>query len=471
MEKVVPFFITDIACGGNTMAKSYEINFTKGAMIKPLLLFALPLMLSGMLQLFYNAADIIVVGRFAGKESLAAVGATSSLINLLTNAFLGLSVGANVLISKGFGINDKSLIERTVHTAVALSLLGGVIFGVIGFVFAEPILELMDTPEDVISKSAVYMRIYFAGLPAVALYNFGAAILRAVGDTKRPLFFLIISGFINIVLNLVFVIIFKMDVAGVALATIISQICSAVMTAVCIAKADGAYKLHIKKIRICSAELVQILKIGLPAGVQGTLFSLSNVLIQSSINSFGAVAVAGNSAGANLEGFVYIAMNSVHHTALTFCAQNLGAENYKRIKKGVYYCIGLVSFIGLIFGNLVVLFSHNLLSVYSSEPEVIEVGMQRISVICSMYFLCGIMDVLAGVIRGLSYSVMPMIISLIGACGLRVLWIYIIFEFKRSLMMLYIAYPVSWFLTAAALWCVYCIIIRKIACGAKMQKI
>ena len=444
------------------MAKGYEINFTQGRIMKQLLIFALPLMLSGMLQLFYNAADIIVVGRFAGKESLAAVGSTGALINLLTNAFLGLSVGANVLISKGFGTNDKTLMERAVHTAISISLIGGVVFGIIGFFFSRDILALMDTPTEVLPKAALYMEIYFAGLPAVAVYNFGSAVLRAVGDTKRPLIFLIISGFINIILNLFFVIVCRLDVAGVAIATVISQIFSAVMVLICLIRSDGAYKLVLRHLRICKKELMQMLRVGLPAGVQGTLFSLSNVLVQSSVNSFGAVAVAGNSAGANLEGFVYIAMNSVHHTALTFCAQNLGAGNIDRIKKGFYYCIGLVTLIGIFFGSIVVLFSHQLVSIYSSDPDVIAVGMSRVAVICSTYFLCGIMDAMAGVLRGLSYSVLPMIITLVGACGLRVLWIYIIFEFERSLFMLYLAYPVSWGLTAAALFVAYRVIIGRI---------
>ena len=444
------------------MAKGYEINFTQGRIMKQLLIFALPLMLSGMLQLFYNAADIIVVGRFAGKESLAAVGSTGALINLLTNAFLGLSVGANVLISKGFGTNDKTLMERAVHTAISISLIGGVVFGIIGFFFSRDILALMDTPAEVLPKAALYMEIYFAGLPAVAVYNFGSAVLRAVGDTKRPLIFLIISGFINIILNLFFVIVCRLDVAGVAIATVISQIFSAVMVLICLIRSDGAYKLVLRHLRICKKELMQMLRVGLPAGVQGTLFSLSNVLVQSSVNSFGAVAVAGNSAGANLEGFVYIAMNSVHHTALTFCAQNLGAGNIDRIKKGFYYCIGLVTLIGIFFGSIVVLFSHQLVSIYSSDPDVIAVGMSRVAVICSTYFLCGIMDAMAGVLRGLSYSVLPMIITLVGACGLRVLWIYIIFEFERSLFMLYLAYPVSWGLTAAALFVAYRVIIGRI---------
>lgn len=313
--------------------KSYETDFTTGKIIVPLFMFALPLMLSGMLQIFYNAADIIVVGRFAGKESLAAVGSTTALINLLTNVLIGLSVGTNVLVAKGFGTNDNMLIKRSVHTAVTVALVGGVIFGTIGFIFAKPLLTLMDSPEDVIGKSTLYMKIYFIGLPATAVYNFGSAILRAVGDTKRPLFFLIISGFVNIILNLVFVIVFKMDVAGVACATVISQITSAAMVVICLVKTDSAYKLIIKEMKIHKNELISMLRIGLPAGLQGSLFSLSNILIQSSINSFGSVAMAGNSAGGNIEGFAYTAMNSVYHTALTYFAQNLGVKNMDRIKK------------------------------------------------------------------------------------------------------------------------------------------
>lgn len=442
--------------------KSYETDFTTGKIIVPLFMFALPLMLSGMLQIFYNAADIIVVGRFAGKESLAAVGSTTALINLLTNVLIGLSVGTNVLVAKGFGTNDNMLIKRSVHTAVTVALVGGVIFGTIGFIFAKPLLTLMDSPEDVIGKSTLYMKIYFIGLPATAVYNFGSAILRAVGDTKRPLFFLIISGFVNIILNLVFVIVFKMDVAGVACATVISQITSAAMVVICLVKTDSAYKLIIKEMKIHKNELISMLRIGLPAGLQGSLFSLSNILIQSSINSFGSVAMAGNSAGGNIEGFAYTAMNSVYHTALTYFAQNLGVKNMDRIKKGIVCCISLVSVIGLVFGSIIVLFSHQLVSIYSSEADVIKIGMERLSIICSLYFLCGIMDTLAGILRGLSYSLLPMVITLIGACGFRILWINIMFRFNRSLLTLYLAYPVSWTITLVALFISLMAVMKKL---------
>ena len=443
--------------------KNYEIDFTKGKILIPLFIFALPLMLSGMLQLFYNAADIIVVGRFAGKESLAAVGSTSALINLLTNAFLGLAVGANVIVAKGFGTNDSELIHNAVHTSVTVAVIGGVIFGATGFIFARPLLLLMGSPEDVIYKSTLYMKIYFAGLPAMAVYNFGSAILRAVGDTKRPLFFLVISGFINIILNLIFVIAFKMDVAGVALATIISQIVSAALIIICLIKTDSAYKLVLKELKIHKNEFTGIMRVGLPAGLQGTLFSFSNMLIQSSINSFGSVAMAGNSAGGNIEGFVYMAMNSIYQTSLTYCAQNLGIKNIERIKKGILCCLALVSAIGLVLGTLAVLFSRELVSIYSPDPDVIEIGVERIAVICSLYFLCGIMDTLAGILRGLSYSLLPMIITLIGACGFRVLWIDIMFEFKRSLFTLYLAYPVSWTITLIALLISLIFVMKKLS--------
>lgn len=432
------------------MAK-FETDFTKGKILLPILSYAIPLMLSGMLQLFYNAADVVVVGRFAGKESLAAVGSTTALVSLLTNLLLGLSVGASVLVATGFGTNDRNLIHRAVHTAVTIAAIGGVIFGIIGYIFAEPILMLMGSPEDVIGKSTLYMKIIFAGLPATAVYNFGSAILRAVGDTKRPLIFLIISGFVNIGLNLFFVICLNMDVAGVALATIISQIISAMLVIGCLIKTDSAYKLALNQLKIHKAELLNILRIGLPAGLQGTLFSFSNILIQSSINSFGSVAMAGNSAASNIEGFVYQAMNSVYHTSLTFCAQNLSVNNFDRIKKGIFTCLGTVTSVGLIFGSCAVIFSHELSTIYSSDPEVIQIAMGRILIICSLYFLCGIMDTLAGILRGMSYSLLPMAITLVGACFFRILWIQIMFNFNRSLFTLYLAYPVSWTITLAAL--------------------
>lgn len=444
------------------MSRTHEIDFTKGKIFKPLLTFTIPLILSAMLQLFYNAADIVVVGRFAGKESLAAVGATGSLINLMVGAFLGLSVGVNVLISKGFGTGDKELLERAVHTAVSVSVIGGAIFGLLGVIFSKPILTLMGTPDDVIKKAVIYTRIYFIGLPATALYNFSSAVLRGVGDTKRPLYFLTISGFVNVFLNLFFVIVLKMDVAGVALATTISQCCSAGLVIACLIKTDAAYGLKLKKLKIHTRELKNILMVGLPAGVQGSLFSLSNVVIQSTINSFGSVAVAGNSAAVNIEGFVYTAMNAVNFTALTFSAQNLGVNNLKRIRKGVFCCMSFVTVLGIMLGWTVILFSNQIMGIYSADINVIGVGTNRLFSICSLYFLCGMMDVMAGSIRGLSYSVVPMVISLIGACGLRILWIYFIFPLNPSLFMLYLAYPISWALTVIALFIAYKFILRHL---------
>lgn len=444
------------------MAKNYEINFTQGKLLKPLLMFAIPLILSGMLQLLYNAADIVVVGRFAGKESLAAVGSTSSLINLLTNAFLGLSVGANVLIAKAFGTKDNTLLEKAVHTSIAVSLLGGVLFGIAGFIFAKPILVLMGNPEDVLPKASLYVKIYFAGLPAVALYNFSSAILRAIGDTKRPLYFLIFSGIVNVVLNLIFVIKFHMDVAGVAIATITSQLISALLTVGCLIKTDAAYKLVLKKIRICKREFISIVKVGLPAGIQGTLFSLSNVVIQSSVNSFGSIVVAGNAAASNIEGFVYIAMNAIHQTTVTFCAQNLGIKNFNRVKKGVLSCTAIVSVIGIVLSMIVVVSSKFLLAIYSSDPQVIYYGTLRLLYICGPYFLCGIMEVYSGALRGLAHSFVPMVICLVGACILRLAWVEILFTYKRSIPILLLAYPFSWAVTAIALIIAFNLVLKKI---------
>jgi len=424
-------------------------------MLAPLLSFALPLILSGMLQLLYNAADVVIVGQFSGKESLAAVGSTGHLTNLLTNAFLGLSVGSNVLISKAFGLNDKEKLSRAVHTAILLSLIGGVIIGIIGILFSAPLLSVMGTPDDVIGKASLYMKIYFAGLPAVALYNFGSAILRAVGDTKRPLYFLTISGIINVVLNLIFVIVFKMDVAGVALATIISQIFSGLMIIICLKNTTEGYKLFLRKLRIYKSEMLQILRVGLPAGIQGSLFSLSNVLIQSTVNTFGSAAVAGNSAASSIENFVYIAMNAIHHASLTFTAQNFGVSNFERIKKGFYYCLALVSIIGLVMGLSVSSMGKYLVNIYSSDPEVISIGVLKLSIVCSGYLLCGIMEVHTGTLRGMGYSILPMILTLVGSCALRIIWIFTIYKLNPTLAMLYVVYPISWFCTIIALFIAY----------------
>lgn len=428
--------------------KSYEIDMCNGPLFGKILLFTLPLMLSGILQLLFNAADVVVVGRFAGNEALAAVGSTGSLTNLLVNLFIGLSVGANVLVARYYGGKQEEEVSQTVHTAILVSMTGGILLAAIGIAAARPLLLLMDTPENVIEHSVLYMRIYFLGMPVMLMFNFGSAILRAIGDTRRPLFYLSIAGVINVALNLFFVISLHMGVAGVALATVLSQCVSTMLIIRCLMKSEGCFRLCFNKLHINWDKFGKIAAIGLPAGIQGSLFSISNVLIQSSVNSFGSVAMAGNTAGSNVEGFVYTSMNSVHQTAVSFTGQNLGGKKYDRINKILIECLLFVTAIGLIMGNGAFFFGKQILGFYSSDPQVVSYGLQRMAVICTFYCICGIMDVFVGSIRGLGYAVMPMIVSLLGACAFRVIWIYTVFQWNRSLHTLYISYPISWALTA-----------------------
>lgn len=452
------------------MKKSYEMDMCNGPLVGKILLFAFPLMLSSVLQLLFNAADIVVVGRFTGAEALAAVGATSALINLLVNVFMGLSIGTNVLTAQGYGARNEKGVQDTVHTSIMLSLVCGVLLIFIGVFLAAPLLELMGTPDNVLGHAALYMRIYFIGMPALLVYNFGAAILRAVGDTRRPLYYLLFSGIINVILNLIFVIIFKMGVAGVATATVVSETISAGLVLRCLMKSEGMFQLHMGKLRIKKQKALQIVRIGLPAGLQGAIFSISNVLIQSSINSFGSVAMAGNTAAGNLEGFVYTSMNAVYQTNLSFTSQNMGAGNWKRMKKILGICLVFVSVVGLVMGRGFVFFGHQLLGIYSSDLEVIQYGINRMQVICGTYLLCGIMDVLVGSMRGMGYSFVPMIVSLVGACGLRILWIFTVFQWHRSLFVLYLSYPITWILTALAhTVCWYKIIHKRERQAAQMR--
>ena len=431
------------------MKKSYEMDMCNGPIFGKLLVFALPLMLSGILQLLFNAADIVVVGKFSGSRALAAVGSTGALINLFVNVFIGFSIGTNVLVAQYFGARDEKNVHETVHTSILLGIVGGFILIVAGMVFAKPMLEWMDTPEDVLSHAVLYMRIYFIGMPAMLVYNFGAAILRAIGDTRRPLYYLLSAGVINVILNLFFVIVLDMGVAGVATATVISQIVSAILIVRCLMHSDGIYRLDLHELKIYKRKMVHIAKIGLPAGVQGAVFSLSNVLIQSSVNSFGSIAMAGNTAAGNIEGFVYTSMNAVYQTALSFTSQNVGGERQDRIPKIVFQCLAIVTVVGAVLGNLAYQCGPFLLNIYSSDPEVIQYGMSRMQIICQWYFLCGIMDVAVGILRGMGYSVMPMLVSLAGACGLRVLWIFTVFVWKHSLFVLYLSYPITWTITLA----------------------
>lgn len=444
------------------MSSKYTMDMCNGPLLKKIILFAIPLMLSGVLQLLFNAADVIVVGRFTGNEALAAVGSTSSLINLLINLFVGVSVGANVLLGKHIGARDEESASKTVHTAVTFSLVVGIAMIFVGFFLSRPLLELMGTPEDVINLSVLYMRIYFVGMPAFMFYNFGAALLRAVGDTKRPLYFLTLAGIINVIFNLIFVIVFHMGVAGVALATIISEGISAFLVFLCLKGADGVLHLDHRSLSFHKDVAIQMMKIGLPAGLQGCIFSVSNVLIQSSVNSFGSIAMAGNTASANLEGFVYNAMNSLYQTSLSFTSQNMGAKKYKRVDKILIECLVIVMIVGIVMGGGAYLIGTSLLSIYSSDPQVISYGLLRMSLICVPYFLCGMMDVFVGSLRGMGYSVMPMLVSLTGACLFRIVWIFTIFAANRSLFVLYFSYPVSWALTATAHLICYMIVRKKV---------
>lgn len=443
-------------------SKSYEMDMCSGPLPGKILRFALPLMLSSILQLLFNAADVIVVGRFAGSTSLAAVGSTGAVINLLTNVFLGLSIGSNVLIARYYGAHQERNIHETIHTSMAISLIGGAILVVLGCSLTRPLLTLMGTPADVLDKAVIYMRILFIGCPVMMLYNFGSAILRAVGDTKRPLYYLSIAGVLNVILNLFFVIVCKLDVAGVALATVLSQCLSMALIIRCLVKEEGALKFQFSKIRIYKDKLAAILKIGLPAGLQGAIFSISNVLIQSTVNSFGSTVMAGNTAAANIEGFVYVSMNAMYQAAISFTGQNMGAQKYGRVNRILLTCQGYVVLFGFVLGMAAYLGGTALLGFYTSDPEVVKYGLLRMAIICPTYFTCGMMDTMVGSLRGMGYSVIPMIVSLTGACALRIIWIFTIFKYiSPTLTILYLSYPVTWVVTALAHFIVFLVVRRK----------
>ena len=432
------------------MKRSYEIDMCNGPLLGKILRFAIPLMLSGILQLLFNAADIVVVGQFTGSDALAAVGSTGSLNNLIVNIFLGLSIGSSVLAARYYGAQDWRNLHDVVHTSMLVSAICGFLLIFAGISLARPLLELMGTPDNVLDQAVLYMRIIFAGMPAMMIYNFGAAILRAVGDTRRPLLFLFMAGIINVGLNLFFVIVCHMGVAGVALATVLSQCISAALVVLCLMRSSTPYKLYIKQLRIYKDKLLQITRIGLPAGIQGAVFSISNVLIQSSVNSFGSIAMAGNTAASNIEGFIYTSMNALYQAALSFTSQNIGGRKIHRIVPILMRCLGCVVVVGVGLCSLALLFGSQLVRIYSPDPQVIAYGLGRLQVICSVYFLCGMMDVTCGAIRGMGYSVTPTIVSLTGACGIRILWIYTIFPLDRTLFNLYLSYPVSWAITFVA---------------------
>ena len=433
-----------------------------GPLMGKLLLFSIPLMLSGILQLLFNAADIIVVGQFAGDSSLAAVGSTSSLISLLVNFFLGISVGTNVLAARARGANQPQEVEDVIQTSILTAALGGCMMVFVGFFLSRPLLELMGTDESILDQAALYMQIYFVGVPASLVYNFGAAVLRAAGDTRRPLIFLVISGAVNVALNLVLVILFQLDVAGVAIATVVSQVISAGLVLNCLHHGPEMCRLDLHNLRFSPRHFVDILRLGLPAGLQSVVFNISNVLIQASINSFrDPLLVAGNTAAGNIESFVYVAMNAVYQASLSFTSQNMGARLYRRVDQILVRCLVIVTGVGLLLGIGAWKLGPWLLNIYSNDPQVISYGLIRLSIVSATYFLCGVMENFCGSIRGMGYSILPMLVSLSGACVFRVIWIYTAFRFDHTLFTLYISYPISWLLTAGV-HCLCFLIIRQL---------
>ena len=443
-------------------SRNYEIDMCNGPLTRKIITYCIPLALSGILQLLYNAADIIVVGRFSGPTALAAVGSTGSLINLIVNLLIGLSVGASVCVANFYGAGREKDVRETVHTAMLISVIGGVIVAVVGMVFAKTFLGWMGSPDDVIDQATLYLRIYFAGMPLTMAYNFASAIFRALGDTKRPLYYLAVSGLVNVILNLIFVIVFKMGVAGVATATVVAQAVSTTLIIMCMIRSHSVIHLQRDMLRIHGDKLKEIVRVGLPAGLQGTIFSISNVLIQSSINSFGSIAIAGNSASSNLEGFMYTSMNSVYQAALSFAGQNMGARKYSRLKKVLCNCLAIVTGIGIGMGAITYLFRYQLLGIYSSDMDVINFGIERLELFCLTYFTCGAMDVMVGQMRGMGYSIVPMIVSLVGVCGIRIVWIFTVFKASNSLLTLYMSYPVSWVVTLAVHFSTFLYVYHKV---------
>lgn len=425
----------------------YEIDMCNGSIMDKLISFSLPLMLSGILQLMFNAVDIVVVGRFSGSQALAAVGSTTALINIFTNLFIGISLGANVLAARFYASGREKEMSETVHTAITLALISGIIMAGVGLLLAKLALELMGTPSDVIELSTLYMRIYFCGMPFFMLYNYGAAILRAVGDTKRPLIFLIISGVANAGLNMILVIIFHMGVAGVGIGTVISQLISCILVLRCLYKSEGCYQLRFSKLRIQKVYLRQIFQVGIPAGIQSTVINFSNALLQSSVNSFGSTAMAGYTAANNILGFLYVSVNAVTQACMSFTSQNYGVGKYKRMDRVLINCLILSVVISGVLGCGSYAFGTEILKVYTEDPKVIQCGLEILSMTTVTYFLCGIMDLFPGALRGMGRSGVPMILSIIGTVGTRIVWIFMLFPQHRSLEFLFISYPASWLFT------------------------
>lgn len=444
------------------MSRRSNINMLEGPLFSNVIAYTVPIILTSLLQLLFNAADLVVVGRFCGSASVGAVGATSSLTNLMVNFFIGISVGTGVTVAQAIGARDNKLVHQTVHTAIPTALISGAFLTIVGIAFCETFLKLMGTPDDILPLSAVYMRIYFGGIVFTLVYNFCAAILRAAGDTKTPLTALSIAGVLNVILNLIFVTLFDMNVAGVALATIISQALSAVLVIIALMRREDGCSLSFHNLRIYKDPLLKILRIGIPTGIQSSLFSISNVLIQSSVNSFGAVSTSGNAAASNIEGFVYVIMNSFQQTALNFIGQNTGAKNYSRIRKIYWTCLLCVFVSGAISGSLAFGFGEQLLSIYITDSaDAVAHGLTRLSFICLPYAIAGLMDVTSGALRGIGSAVAPMVVCIVGVCVFRVAWIYTIFQHFHTPECLFSSYPISWGLVLITELIMFFVLLKK----------
>lgn len=451
----------------NNKSKKYEIDMCNGTLLDKLISFSLPLMLSGILQLMFNAVDIIVVGNFTGSQALAAVGSTTSLINLFINLFIGISLGANVLAARHYAAGRDREMSETVHSAMALALISGIVMVFVGLIFSRGALELMDTPDDVIDQSTLYMRIYFVGMPFFMMYNYGASILRAVGDTKRPLLFLVIAGVVNAGLNMFLVIVFHLGVAGVAIATVVSQMISCVLVLMCLYRTDSSYQLRFSKLKLRWVYIKQICQVGIPAGIQSMVINFSNVLLQSSVNSFGSIAMAGYTAANNIFGFLFASIDAVTQACMSFTSQNYGVGKYKRMTKVLLECIGLSVAVALALGCSAYIFGNKILWIYTDDAAVVKAGVEVLRYSTVTYFLCGLMNVFPGALRGMGFSAVPMILSVIGTVGTRILWIYGVFPSHRSLDVLFISYPASWFVTVVFQVICYFIVRKKIGPGKK----
>lgn len=443
------------------LKRQYEMDMTRGPLLPQVLRFTIPLILSGMLQLLYNAADVVVVGRFASAQALAAVSSTGSMISLITNVFMGLSLGASVLVAQAYGSGDHKDIHDSVHTSITMALVCGVIVTILGLFVTRPLLQWMKTPDDVIELSTIYVKIYFGGSVFNMLYNFGAAVMRAVGDTRRPMYYLMLSGAVNVVLNLIFVIVFRMGVVGVALATVASQVLSSLLVVISLMRSHTAIRLDLRKLRINPKKVLPQIRIGLPAGIQSATFAISNMILQSAVNTFGSIGMAGNGAAGNIEGFVYVATNSFYTACLTFTSQNVGAKKADRLGRIMITCALCEITAGLTLGLTMLMLGRPLLGIYSPDPEVIAMGMQRFYATAAPYFLLGLSEVFVGGLRGMGNSFGPMMISIAGICVLRLLWVYFIFPINPSIFLLYISYPISWGATALAQGIYYLIVRQK----------